>query len=127
MITDDIGSRLKPDEADRLVAELPNHLKAMVVFSLHTGPRKANVVGLQWPQVDLIRRCAWVHADQAKARSPLFVLLTVTAIEDVRHALFLPRSNLTNERDFPYLKRAHSPHGRLRKPRSASMDCRKRC
>jgi integrase len=78
---------LKPEEADRLVKELPEHLAAMVVFSLHTGLRKASVIGLQWSQVDLVRRCVWIHADQAKARKPLFVPLTERAVEVVRRQL----------------------------------------
>lgn len=78
---------LKPEEANRLVKELPEHLAAMVVFSLHTRLRKANVIGLQWSQVDLVRRCVWIHADQAKARKPLFVPLTEGAVEVVRRQL----------------------------------------
>lgn len=78
---------LRPEEADRLIKELPDHLAAMVIFSLHTGLRKANVIGLQWSQVDLVRRCAWVHADQAKARKPLFVPLTEAAVEVVRRQI----------------------------------------
>ena len=31
------------DEADRLLSELPKHLKAMAEFSLETGLRKSNV------------------------------------------------------------------------------------
>jgi integrase len=78
---------LKPEEARRLVAELPDHLKAMVFFSLETGLRKANVIGLQWSQVDLVRRCVWIHADQAKARKALYVPLTSTGVEVVRQQL----------------------------------------
>jgi integrase len=54
---------LAPEEADRLLVELPEHLRAMALFSVQTGLRKANVIGLQWSQVDLVRRCAWVHAE----------------------------------------------------------------
>ena len=78
---------LKPGEADRLVLLLPDHLAAMVIFSLHTGLRKANVIGLQWSQVDLDRRCAWIHADQAKARKPLFVPLTQAAAVVLRQQI----------------------------------------
>jgi integrase len=78
---------LKPEEADRLIGELPDHLKAMVIFSLHTGLRKANVIGLQWSQVDLVRRCVWIHADQAKARKSLFVPLTNAAVLVLRQQM----------------------------------------
>ena len=48
----------------------------MAAFSLATGLRAANVTGLQWKQVDLTRRLAWVHPDQAKARKAIRCRLT---------------------------------------------------
>jgi integrase len=56
----------------------------MVRFSLETGLRKANVTGLLWSQVDLGRRCAWVHPDQAKARKAIAVPLSNAAVEVIR-------------------------------------------
>jgi integrase len=46
-------SRRKPrpiswDEQDRLFAELPEHLKPMVLFTINTGLRDNNVCGLRW-------------------------------------------------------------------------------
>jgi integrase len=58
---------LRREEAQRLIAALPEHLAAMASFSLSTGLRAANATGLQWTQVDLVRRVAWIHPDQAKA------------------------------------------------------------
>lgn len=72
------------DEADRLIAELPEHLAAMVRFSLSTGLRQRNVVALQWTQVDLKRRIAWIHPDQAKARQGIAVPLNAEAIVVLR-------------------------------------------
>ncbi len=67
-------------EADRLIAELPARLAAMVRFSLNTGLRQRNVVELQWTQVDLKRRMAWIHPDQAKARRGIAVRLNAAAM-----------------------------------------------
>lgn len=75
---------LKADEAQRLLAELPEHLADMATFSLATGLRRANVTGLQWSQVDLIRRVAWVHPDQAKARRAISVPLNADAVLSIR-------------------------------------------
>lgn len=75
------------EEADRLLQELPDHLKAMVRFSLETGLRQANVTGLQWTQVDLVRRCAWVHPDQAKARRAISVPLSKAAVVILREQI----------------------------------------
>ncbi|MFT7235287.1 MAG: integrase [Methylophagaceae bacterium] len=58
---------LTSEEAQRILSFLPSHLVAMVRFSLATGLRESNVTGLEWSQVDLTRRVAWIHADQAKA------------------------------------------------------------
>ena len=51
---------------------------------LATGLRAANVTGLQWSQVDLVRRLAWIHPDQAKARKAIPVPLNAEAVSLVR-------------------------------------------
>ncbi|WP_338116183.1 site-specific integrase, partial [Thiocystis violacea] len=71
---------LTQDEASRLIAELPEHLADMVLFSLATGLREANVTGLEWSQVDLVRRVAWIHPDQAKAKRAIGVPLNADAV-----------------------------------------------
>ncbi|WP_262966536.1 tyrosine-type recombinase/integrase [Methylobacter psychrophilus] len=75
---------LTQDEANRLLSELPEHLKAMARFSLATGLRQSNVTGLQWSQLDMQRHCAWIHADQAKAEKAIAVPLGVDALEVLR-------------------------------------------
>jgi integrase len=75
---------LNPNEAYVLLRELPPHLKAMVAFTLATGLRASNVTRLCWEQVDLERRLAWIHADQAKARKAIAVPLNRTAMRIVR-------------------------------------------
>ena len=62
-----------------LLAELPEHLADMAAFSLATGLRASNVTGLQWSQLDLARRLAWIHPDQAKARRAIPVPLNAEA------------------------------------------------
>ena len=44
---------LKPDEAERLIAECPRHLKPLVIFLLYTGARAGEAVWLDWSNVDL--------------------------------------------------------------------------
>lgn len=74
-------------EADRLIAELPEHLADMMRFSLQTGLREANVTGLEWGQIDLQRRVAWVHADQAKSGQALGVPLSAEATAIIRRQI----------------------------------------
>jgi integrase len=75
---------LTRDDADRLLAELPAHLKPLVRFSLATGLRQQNVVQLEWNQVDLERRIAWIHADQAKGKRLITVPLNADAVVVLR-------------------------------------------
>lgn len=71
---------LTHDEAQRLLDELPEHLADMAAFTLATGLRAANVTGLMWSQVDLVRELAWIHPDQAKARKAIPVPLNAEAV-----------------------------------------------
>ena len=71
---------LTREEAQRLLAELPAYLADMAAFSLAAGLRRANVTGLQWTQVDLTRKVAWIHPDQAKARKAVAVPLNAEAV-----------------------------------------------
>ncbi len=75
---------LTRDEAELLLAELPEHLAAAARFALATGLREQNVLRLEWTQVDLARRIAWVHADQAKGGVSLSVPLNAAAMVTLR-------------------------------------------
>lgn len=72
------------EEAARLIKELPSHLADMATFSLVTGLRQSNVTGLQWSDVDLIKRHALIHADQAKGKKAIPVPLNDDAIAVIR-------------------------------------------
>lgn len=75
---------LTREEARRLLDALPEHLAVMAAFSLATGLRRSNVTGLQRTQVDLVRRLAWIHPDQAKARKAIAVPLNAEAVVLIR-------------------------------------------
>jgi len=68
-------------EAERLLRFLPEHQAEMARFALSTGLRQANVTGLEWSQIDMQRRVAWVHPDQAKARKAIAVPLNDEAVD----------------------------------------------
>ena len=72
---------LTQEQAASLLRELPQHLREMATFTLATGLRAANVTGLTWEQVDLERKHAFVHPDQAKARKAIAVPLNDVALE----------------------------------------------
>lgn len=71
---------LTHQEAEKLLAVLPEHLADMAVMALATGLRQANITGLLWSQVDIVRHLAWIHPDQAKARKAIPVPLNDDAI-----------------------------------------------
>ena len=72
---------LSREEAARLLAELPDHLRAMVRFSLATGLRQGNVKGLRWSKVDLERESAFVDATEAKGKRAIPVPLNAEAMQ----------------------------------------------
>jgi integrase len=76
------------EEAQRLLAAIgTDWMRDMTIFGFATGLRQANILGLEWSQVDLINRRAWIHPDQAKARKPIGVPLNAEAVEVIRRNL----------------------------------------
>lgn len=71
---------ITPEEAKRLIKELPPHLADMASFSLATGLRQRNVSYLRWDQVNLDNEIAWIHADQSKSGKSIKVPLNFDAI-----------------------------------------------
>jgi integrase len=59
---------LTRDEADRLHAALPAHLRPPYRFALATGWREQNVLRLEWSRVDMTRRVAWIRGSEAKGK-----------------------------------------------------------
>ncbi len=49
------------EELERLVSELPKHLKPVVRFAVATGMRMRNITHLEWRQVDLERRIVTLY------------------------------------------------------------------
>jgi integrase len=78
---------LTREEASRLIKELPEHTRPIAIFSLATGLRKRNVTHLEWSQVDLERRIAWVHADQSKNGKAIRVPLNEDAMTILRQQI----------------------------------------
>jgi len=70
---------LTREEAGKLLDELPAHQRDVVLFALATGLRQMNVLKLEWSQIDLERRHAWIHAAQSKNRRPIAIPLNETA------------------------------------------------
>lgn len=67
-------------EFERLHAELPAHLADMALFTVATGLRQANVAKLEWVEVSLERRHAWIPASKFKNGKPHAVPLNDVAL-----------------------------------------------
>jgi len=95
---------LNRDDAIRLLAALPEHLADMAAFALATGLRRANVTGLQWTQVDVARRMAWIHPDQAKARKAIAVPLNAEALALITKQVGKHRTHVFSYRGKPIIQ-----------------------
>jgi integrase len=72
---------LSRQEFERLLVQLPEHLRDMAVFSVATGLRQSNVTKLQWKQISLERRHLWISADQYKNGKAHSVPLNAAALQ----------------------------------------------
>jgi len=74
-------------EARALLNELPEHQRETVLFALATGLRQSNVVKLEWSQVNLTLKHAWVSGRKSKNRKPIAVPLNDIAIAVLQRQL----------------------------------------
>lgn len=75
---------LTKEEAKSLISEMPDHFRPVVVFALATGLRRSNIVNLEWSQIDMQRKVAWIHPEDAKAGRAIGVALNDTACKILR-------------------------------------------
>lgn len=75
---------LEKDEAKRLIDECPEPLKSVVRFALATGLRRSNIINLEWQQIDMQRRVAWVNPEDSKSNRAIGVALNDTACKVLR-------------------------------------------
>lgn len=85
---------LSRTQANKLLQELPEHLKDMAAFTLATGLRQSNVTGLKWDDVDLERQHALIHPDQSKTKKAIPVPLNSEAIALIKKQQGLHPANV---------------------------------
>jgi integrase len=73
-------------------------------FTLSTGLRENNVLNLEWTQVDLGRRVAWIYADQAKGRQSIGVPLNDAAMAVLESRRGIDRKYVFGNPDYPLYK-----------------------
>jgi len=78
---------LSPEEAKRLLGELPEHLLAVIRFDLATGLRLSNVAKLKWSDVDFTHQHAWIGANDSKSRKSIAIDLNNDAVQALKGEL----------------------------------------
>lgn len=75
---------LERDKSKRLIEECPEPLKPVVKFALATGLRRPNIINMEWQQIDMQRRVAWVNPEDSKSNRAIGVALNDTACKVLR-------------------------------------------
>ncbi|MBN4867508.1 site-specific integrase [Providencia stuartii] len=75
---------LEPHEAVRLINECSEPTKSVVQFALSTGLRRSNIVDLEWQQIDMQRKVAWINPESSKSGKAIGVALNDTACQVLR-------------------------------------------
>lgn len=75
---------LKPAEFERLVKELPPHLKLAARFAVLTGLRMREMLSLTWDRIDLANRRAWIPGTRMKAGRSHGIPLNTDAVKVLR-------------------------------------------
>ncbi|MDP3859025.1 MAG: site-specific integrase [Stagnimonas sp.] len=71
---------LEPEEAQRLLAALPDYMRQMALFALETGLRRGNVCRLRWEHVNWSRSLVALPSSLMKNRRPLWIPLSPGAL-----------------------------------------------
>ncbi|PHM61807.1 integrase/recombinase [Xenorhabdus ishibashii] len=99
---------LTKDEAARLIECMPESIKPIVIFALATGLRRSNIIDLEWQQVDMQRKVAWINPENAKAGKAIGVALNDTACRVLRDQI-----GKHSRWIFVHTKAKHRPDGTL--------------
>lgn len=72
------------EQLERLLSELPPHLRDMAEFSIMTGLREKNCATLEWGRIDSDRQMLWVDDEDSKNGEPMGIPLSDRAMEIIR-------------------------------------------
>lgn len=92
------------ERLDRSLKKFSPLLSGAAAFTLATGLRENNVLNLEWSQVDLRRRVAWIYADQAKARESIGVPLNDAAMAVLEGRRGIDKRYVFGNPDYPLYK-----------------------
>src|SRR6202012_4927525 len=85
-------------ERDRFVAlrkELPAEVQPIATYAYWTGCRRAEILGLQWPQVDLEHRVVRLESGETKNKEARTIPLAQEVVDALKSQKEIP------DREFP--------------------------
>ena len=86
-VRNNIERWLTPEEEQRLLAASPPWLQEIIVFALHTGMRRGEILKLHWSHVDLTRRTLTILEQKNGSRDTLPVNDTAVEVLQARAAV----------------------------------------
>ncbi|MGG1947061.1 site-specific integrase [Trinickia sp. NRRL B-1857] len=93
------------EEAQRLLQAIHSPwMRDVTTLAFATGLRQSNLLDLEWSQVDLIKRRAWIHPDQAKARKSIGIPLNDEAVEVIRRQIGKHQTRVFSRRGKPIIR-----------------------
>jgi integrase len=110
-------------EVKALLHELPPHQHEIVLFALATGLRQSNAVKMEWSQINLELRHAWVKATQSKNGKPIAIPLNETALEVLKRQIGKHPTRVFTFRGMPF-KAANTKAWKNALERAGIEDCR---
>lgn len=72
---------LSEEEEKRLLSELPDRVKPVVIVALHTGLRLSEVLGLKWSGVDMDTR--FIKVERTKSKKTRFISINSLLYEEL--------------------------------------------
>lgn len=101
---------LRPDQAKKLLSNLPKNTAIAIEFAIATGLRGVNICRLRWSNVEWDSQCLRIEAESMKARRELVIPLSSSAmriLSAIKSGDPHPDFVFVNERKEPY-KRIYS-------------------
>ena len=105
-------------EANNLITAAADHLKPVIIFALSTGLRRSNIINLEWSQIDMQRKVAWIHPDEAKGGKAIGIALNDTACKVLRDQIGLHNRYVFVHTDVAY----HQDGTKTKKIRKMRID-----
>lgn len=108
---------LSKNELERLINNATDYLKPVIIFAIHTGLRKANIVNLKWNNVDFDRKTIHVRVKSKKIDGKLHTISMTNYIYKMLDAM-----HETRQSDYVFTRDGVNSLGNFRKAWIATLE-----